>query len=149
MAELTANQKILLKLKEQREKKELKQAQATDNVIDVVEKDSPASLGNAPAPAPIKMGTPLGTTPEYAKVYEDLCILEQQLNENIPGFATALRDIHRAMVQDVNIVTVMTNEEIGVVLAGLRRHMAVEVVAPKAKAKSATARLKHVSEDDI
>lgn len=145
----TPNQRILRKLREQREAKATKESQAVDNVLDVVEKVSPTALA-VEVSTPIKANTVLATTPEYAKVYEDLCLLEQQLNENIPGFVMTLRDIHRAQAQDPNIVTIMTDEEIGIILTGLQRHMAVEVIVPKAsKSKSATTRLKNLDDTDI
>lgn len=144
----TANQKLLRMLREKREDKQKKTSQSLDNVIDVVEKADPVALANEVA-VPIKSNSVLATSPEYAKVYEDLCSLEQQLVENIPTFVSTLRDIHRAQAQDPNIVTIMTPEEIGVILTGLRKHMAVEVIAPKAKTKSTTARLKNLDDSDI
>lgn len=81
-----------------------------------------------------------------------LAELEQALNEKLPGFKTILRDIHAKLRQDPAIVTLLSDEEIGGILAGLKHHAQVEIIAPKAaKAKKASAKAiaANMSADDL
>lgn len=81
-----------------------------------------------------------------------LAELEQALNDKLPGFKTILRDIHTKLRQDPAIVTLLSDEEIGGILAGLKHHAQVEIIAPKAaKAKKAAgkAMVANMSADDL
>lgn len=80
----------------------------------------------------------------------ELAELEAQLNANVPDFRHKLRDIHQKLRQDPEIVTIMTDEEIGLVFQALVRHANAEIVAPKAmKAAKAAAKKTPISADDL
>lgn len=81
-----------------------------------------------------------------------LAELEQALNEKLPGFKTILRDIHTKLRQDPAIVTLLTDEEIGGIIAGLKHHAQVDVIAPKAAKtakKETKAKIANMSADDL
>ena len=70
----------------------------------------------------------------------ELASLEQALTEKLPEFRTILRDIHQKLRNDPDIVTVLSEEEIGLIVSGLATHANAEIVAPKA-AKTLKAKL--------
>lgn len=81
-----------------------------------------------------------------------LAELEAALNDKQPGFKTILRDIHTKLRQDPAIVTLLTDEEIGGILAGLKHHAQVDVIAPKAAKtakKETKAKIANMSADDL
>lgn len=81
-----------------------------------------------------------------------LAELEAALNDKQPGFKTILRDIHTKLRQDPAIVTLLSDEEIGQILAGLKQHAQVEIIAPKEKktaSKEQKARVANMTADDL
>ena len=83
---------------------------------------------------------------EYEPFKMKLAELEQQLNEQVPGFATTLRDIHREMATDPNVVTILSDEEISIIVQGLARHMDTTVVVAK---KSSSKRTQPLTIDEL
>lgn len=62
----------------------------------------------------------------------EMAELEQALNDRVPGFANILREIHMKLKKDPATVTLLTDEEIGLIVSGLERHTNVTIVAPAA-----------------
>lgn len=52
-----------------------------------------------------------------------------------PKMATLLRDIHTLLKSDPDLVTVLTEEEISVIVSGLEKHTLVEITTAALKAK--------------
>lgn len=78
-----------------------------------------------------------------------LAELEQALTEKLPEFRTILRDIHSKLRQDPDVVTAMSEEEIGILVDGLIHHANVEVITPgKVKAAKKAAKVP-VSASDL
>ena len=79
--------------------------------------------------------------------------LEQALLDKTPEFKTLLRNIHRHLGQEPELVTQMTEEEIQMVVSGLVVFANAEIVAPaiakSAKAKIAAAKKQPISADDL
>ena len=65
-------------------------------------------------------------------LYFPMVELEEKLNKNLPGFESILRDIHLHCGKDPECVTILTDEEIGIILQGLNR-VGGEVVTVSAK----------------
>lgn len=61
------------------------------------------------------------------EVKEKLAALEAALLANHPTMPVLLRDIHSKLMLDKAIVTLMSEEEIQVVVSGLARQTAVEI----------------------
>lgn len=81
-----------------------------------------------------------------------LAELELALNQKLPEFKTILRDIHTKLRNDPEIVTALSDEEIGQILTGLKHHAQVEIIAPKAakESKKATkAAIANMTADDL
>lgn len=61
--------------------------------------------------------------------------LETKLVADHPEFRTLLRDIHKQMLADPEVVTVLTDEEIGIVCSGLSKQTQQTIVAAASKSK--------------
>jgi hypothetical protein len=77
-----------------------------------------------------------------------LAELAEALEQKQPGFKTILRDIHGKLRQDPDIVTALSDEEIGGILSAMKHHAQVDIIAPKA-VKAAKKTLKNVGADDL
>lgn len=87
-------------------------------------------------------------TTDNEAIMENLLQLEDMLLKDAPEFRTVLRDIHRKLRNDPEIVTVLSPEEVALVVKGLAKHANTEVIAP-AKVKSAKKAAKNVNASDL
>lgn len=88
--------------------------------------------------------------PQYANFKMKLGELEDKLNEQVPGFAFLLKEIHQSLSNDPNVVTIMSEDEIGIVVAGLSRHMDVTITPAKSgSGRSKSGRTQPISADDL
>jgi hypothetical protein len=75
--------------------------------------------------------------------------LQDALDNSMPGFAHILKDIHDSLRADPDVVTILTDEEIAVIVKGLEKHSNIIVTPAKAK-KAASAKSKTpISADDL
>lgn len=80
----------------------------------------------------------------------EMAELEAALNSEVPGFVSILSTIHKKLKADPNVVTLLDDEEIGVIVAGLEKHTNVTIVAPAAiKAAKSKAKKEPVSAMDL
>lgn len=63
----------------------------------------------------------------------EMAELEQALNSQVPGFHGILRDIHIKLREDPNVVTLLSDEEISVIVKGLERHANITLTSKAAK----------------
>lgn len=90
-----------------------------------------------------------GTISDHPLVME-LAELEQQLNQKVPDFRLTLRNIHQKLRNDPELVTALSEEEIGLIVSGLATHANAAIVAPKAvRAAKATAKKTPINADDL
>lgn len=70
------------------------------------------------------------------QVKEKIAHLEELLTSQIPSYPTALRDIHALLKKDEEIVTLLTEEEIAVIVTGLKKqtNTVINTAAKKAAA---------------
>lgn len=66
-------------------------------------------------------------------VKEKLAMLEEALNQNLPGISTALRDIHTVLKKDPDVVTILTEEEVSVLVRGLKKQTNTEIAVSAIK----------------
>ena len=74
--------------------------------------------------------------------------LYESVQQSLPGMPTLLRDIHANLKQDPELVTLLTPEEVSVIVSGLSKQTATTIttqVLTGGKGKS----LKKISVDDI
>jgi len=76
-------------------------------------------------------------------IKEKLAQLEEDLNNQSPGIATLLRTIHKELKADPDVVTLLSEEECGVLVRGLKKQTSVEIAtaALKSKPKKAMAKM--------
>lgn len=62
--------------------------------------------------------------------------LEAALEQNVPGFVTLLRDIHKKLAEDPLTVTLLSLEERGTIVKGMTRHANVTIATKAIKSTS-------------
>lgn len=67
------------------------------------------------------------------EVREKLAQLEDQLIAGTPNMAVLLRDIHRVLKADPDVVTVLSDEECSILVRGLKKQTATEIATKKIK----------------
>jgi hypothetical protein len=82
------------------------------------------------------------------QIREQVLQLRTALDTANPGMATMLRTIHSNLRQDPAIITLLTPEECGTIVAGLMKQTNTIIAASVTK-KSATKSLKNTSLDDL
>lgn len=73
---------------------------------------------------------------------EKVARLQEALLSSHPSMPVLLRDIHTHLRKDPEIVTLLTEDEIGCIVNGLKKQTQTEIVTAPAKKTSATAGLK-------
>ena len=68
-------------------------------------------------------------------VREKLAQLEEGLKAAVPNIATLLRDIHRNLKSDPDIVTLLSDEECSVLVRGLKKQTSTSIATTASKAK--------------
>ncbi len=79
---------------------------------------------------------------------EKLASLEAALLSNDPKMPTILRDIHRTLKNDPDVVTILTEEECSILVRGLKKQTATELATTTMKKKPKKA-LSKLSVDDL
>jgi len=83
------------------------------------------------------------------QLQESIASLQEALISANPGMPTMLRTIHKALQADPAIVTVLTPEECGTIVAGLMKQTNTIIAASAVKSKGVSKKLKNVSLDDL
>lgn len=114
---------------------------ATINLV-----DSEVVDGVVKKEVPVTPTKPRKTHPIAMEMAE----LEQALDAQVPGFVSILSQIHKKLRADPDVVTLLDDEEIAVIVAGLEKHTNVTIVAPSAiKAAKSKAKKEPVSAMDL
>lgn len=83
------------------------------------------------------------------QVKEQIAQLQQALVSANPGMPTMLRTIHSALRNDPDTVTLLTDDEVGILVAGLMKQSNATIAAGAVKKKSTSAALKNIGLDDL
>lgn len=75
--------------------------------------------------------------------------LKAKLEVNAPGYELLLFQIHKQLHDDEAVVHLLTEEQIGVIVSGLKRKTNTVIVSAQAGKKSEKAKLKTASLEDI
>jgi DNA polymerase III psi subunit len=81
-------------------------------------------------------------------IQEKLAALAEQLLAVQPNIATLLRDIHRSLKADPDVVTILTEEECATLVKGLQKQTSTMIITAAVK-KPAKAALSKVTLDDL
>ena len=84
-------------------------------------------------------------TPEQIKM--NIAELDNLIKTAHPRMPLLLKDIHKVLMADPDTVTVMTEDEVSIIVAGLKKQTATEIATTLTKGKKAT--LKNTSVDDL
>ena len=76
------------------------------------------------------------------QLQEKIGSLQQALLTAHPTMPVLLREIHKQLRADPELVTVLTDDEIGILVNGLKKQVGVELVTTAPKAVTANAALK-------
>ena len=126
---------------------------ATSNMVATSEGDNKATEVQSISVEPIQSTSIAERTVSDHPLSMQFAEMEQALLTADPTFKTILRDVHRHLGNDPELVTMMTEEEIQLVVRGLIVHAKAEIVEP-AKAKTikkevAAAKKKVIGADDL
>lgn len=77
--------------------------------------------------------TPLNPTSPSYLIREKLASLEEALLSNTPTMPTLLRDIHRQLKQDPEVVTLLSEEECSILVRGLKKQTATSIATKAIK----------------
>lgn len=92
------------------------------------------------------------SSPKYIEIQLKLADLQAALLAKNPQMPLLLRDIHSQLKQNPEVVTLLTEDEVAIVVSGLSSQTLTHLAGSTLKsAKSATAKasLKKVSTDDL
>ena len=67
------------------------------------------------------------------EIREKLANLEESLNTQAPGIANLLRDIHKNLKQDPDLVTILSEAECSVLVRGLKKQTATNIATSAIK----------------
>lgn len=73
--------------------------------------------------------------------------LQSQLLSQNPNLPMLLRDIHKQLAEDPQIVTILTEDDIGIIVSGLKKQTQTEIATGVAKGKGKS--VKNLTLDDI
>jgi len=82
------------------------------------------------------------------QIKEKLASLEVSLKDSLPDMPTLLRDIHRQLKNDPDVVTVLTEEECNILVRGLKKQTATEITTAVLKGGRKGA-LKNITASDL
>lgn len=88
------------------------------------------------------------TNTQAYQVKEKLAQLEQALLETTPDMPILLRDIHRNLKADPDLVTILTEEECSILVNGLKQQTKTEIAATIVKKKPKKS-LKNITVSDL
>ena len=83
------------------------------------------------------------------EVQEKLAQLEAALLEGTPNMPTLLREIHRNLKSDPDLVTILSEEECSILVRGLKKQTATEIATTIVKKKSPKKALSKLTVDDL
>lgn len=82
------------------------------------------------------------------QVREKLAALEEALTAKTPGMPTLLREIHRELKADPDVVTILSPQECSILVKGLKQQTSVTIATNVAAAKPKKA-LKNLTVGDL
>lgn len=81
------------------------------------------------------------------EVREKLAQLEASLLEGTPNMKVLLRDIHRTLKSDPDVVTILSEEEVSILVNGLKKQTNTEIAVAAVKRKPRKAMKNMTTED--
>lgn len=88
----------------------------------------------------------MSTEPSY-QIKEKLANLEQALLDGTPNMKELLRDIHRTLKADPDLVTILEDEECAILVKGLKKQTSTEIATKAVKSTKKAA--SKITVDDL
>lgn len=131
----TAAERLRARLAAVRKEKQMSEAPVSEAPQQTPEPEQPIQ----PAPASV---VSTDNIPDEAVGFKNMLLeLEDKLNNRVDNFPYLLRDIHQHLRRDPEIVTVLSDEEIGLIVRGIKT-MTGTVLGTTAAAKKTGGRAK-------
>lgn len=84
------------------------------------------------------------------QIREKVAELDARIKGSLPGLPVLLQEIHKQLQKDPELITILSDEELGVIVAGLEKQTKTEIVSSSVAITAAKKKLKAgVSMDDI
>lgn len=98
----------------------------------------------------MSLGQAEGQLPEVDFILDRIAALKQSLQEQSPQYESILHIIHQRLSKDEAIVTLLSEEQIGIIVAGLSKKKGIVLATSGAKGKTAGGKaLKALTADDL
>lgn len=94
----------------------------------------------------IPVPNPADTQAVY-QIKNNIAELQERIHTAHPAMPSLLATIHAALKKDGSLVTLLSDEEIGIIVQGLKKQTQIEIV--KEKTKKTTKTLKTMDLDDL
>lgn len=75
--------------------------------------------------------------------------LQESLQQNLPNYQGLLHVIHSACIKDENLTHMLSEEQIGILIAGLCKHKGVVLAQEATKKGTGGKKLKNLTLDDL
>lgn len=82
-------------------------------------------------------------------VREKLLVLESRLKDNLPNIKDILRDIHSTLKNDPDVVTILTEDEVAILVNGLIKQTQSTVIGKVLNTKKSKKDLQQLTLDDL
>lgn len=92
------------------------------------------------------MSAPLS---QNEQILEKLSLLQDNLEKSLPGYKDVLRSIHSQLRADPDMVHVLSEEQIGLIVAGLSKHKGVVIATAIAKSSNGGKKAKSLDLGDL
>lgn len=87
---------------------------------------------------------------KFEQITQRISELQTKMQEKAPGYESLLQVIHRNLVNDPEVVTLLSPEQIGVIFAGLSQMKGIVIAEAAGKNKTASGKkLKDVGLGDL
>jgi len=112
---------------------------SSDDSTDILPSDTVSNTTELPEPtelATLSEPVVLQKVSRNHPLVREMEELEAALEQNVPGFVTLLRDIHKKLAEDPLTVTLLSLEERGTIVKGMTRHANVTITTKALKSTS-------------
>jgi len=96
--------------------------------------------------------TPINTAPNPTQAFavqEKLAQLEDMLTNEVPNISVLLRDIHRTLKQDPDVVTILSEQECSILVRGLKKQTNTNISTGAVKKAKTGKAMSKMTVDDL
>lgn len=90
-----------------------------------------------------------GSLKNADQIAEKIVALQAALQQSLPGYESLLFTIHQEIKKDPDIAHILSEEQVGIIVAGLSKKKGIIISEEKARSPAAKASLKKTTVDDL